>query len=600
MGWIKRGEWRLGEKIGSGSFGDVFQGMSDDGYLFAVKQLKIVDDKEIANLISEIELMQSLDHPNIVKYLGTTVDVDKGVVYIFQEWVPGGSVAHLLKRFGPFSIGVVRTYTKQILEGLTYLHEHGIVHRDIKGGNILVDDSGVVKLADFGASTTMAFGETVETTTIKGTPYFMAPEVLSESRYGRRGDVWAVGCTIIQMLTGEPPWKDKKLQSLVQLHLLLSSWHGIPPVDREIPEDLSEFLELCFEKDPKNRPMPKDLLFHKFLNPEDDLNDSLGGTNSNLREQLERAAARASFKPDDTFGDIDAILAQKAANKASNTSSASASATSSNQRERSSSTSSSHSDHDNSPPVNIISPTRQSTDNPFAKKSAAGLSPSPSAPQLYAAPLQSNSNQQYSKSVIRSSGLTISPAIEQLTISPPSTASSGASSSRRGSADPINIPSQVASPSTKSNASTPRIHEQPLNERKSTIKNDYERGHRRKNSNGSDDGTVPSNRHIHARRHQQYHHDETDVTPRSHHSNNNNHHHHHQSSLPSSSLPPSKFTFDNNKNDSTTQKNDDNQWQCENHKCRKFNPNDIDYCSYCAIKKGATGERGNTARLFAG
>lgn len=122
-------------------------------------------------------------------------------------------------------------------------------------------------MADFGASTTMAFGETVETTTIKGTPYFMAPEVLSESRYGRRGDVWAVGCTIIQMLTGDPPWKDRKLQSLVQLHLLLSNWVGIPPVDREIPEDLQAFLELCFAKDPKDRPMPKDLLLHEFLNP---------------------------------------------------------------------------------------------------------------------------------------------------------------------------------------------------------------------------------------------------------------------------------------------------------------------------------------------
>jgi hypothetical protein len=127
--WIHKGQWRLGEKIGSGAFGDVFQGMSDDGYLFACKQLKIVDQKEIVNLIGEIELMQTFDHPNIVKYLGAKVDIDKGVVYIFQEWVPGGSVAHLLKRFGPFSVGVVRTYTRQIVLGLVYLHEHGIVHR---------------------------------------------------------------------------------------------------------------------------------------------------------------------------------------------------------------------------------------------------------------------------------------------------------------------------------------------------------------------------------------------------------------------------------------------------------------------------------------
>jgi serine/threonine protein kinase len=126
----------------------------------------------------------------------------------------------------------------------------------------------VVKLADFGASTTMAFGETVETTTIKGTPYFMAPEVLGESRYGRRGDVWAVGCTIVQMLTGEPPWKDRKPSSLIHLHTLVSTWKGVPAMDREIPEDLQAFLELCFIKDFNFRPMAKTLLEHEFLNPE--------------------------------------------------------------------------------------------------------------------------------------------------------------------------------------------------------------------------------------------------------------------------------------------------------------------------------------------
>lgn len=126
-------------------------------------------------------------------------------------------------------------------------------------------DESTVKLADFGASTTMPLGETEEFSTIAGTPYFMAPEVFV-SKYGRRGDIWAVGCTIIQMLTGDPPWKDRKLHSIVQLHVLLSSWVGIPPINREIPDDLRNLLELCFEKDPKNRPMAEELLKHPFLN----------------------------------------------------------------------------------------------------------------------------------------------------------------------------------------------------------------------------------------------------------------------------------------------------------------------------------------------
>jgi hypothetical protein len=174
--WIARGHWRMGEKIGSGAFGEVFQGLnSRNGQLFAVKRLKFhaTQAAELDNLANEIDLMRSLTHPNIVEYIGTKVDSANEYVYIFQEWVPGGSVASLLEKFGPFQIGVVQTYTRQILTGLKYLHDNGIIHRDIKGGNILVENSGSVKLADFGASAKMAMGETQETATIKGTPYFM-------------------------------------------------------------------------------------------------------------------------------------------------------------------------------------------------------------------------------------------------------------------------------------------------------------------------------------------------------------------------------------------------------------------------------------------
>lgn len=76
--------------------------------------------------------MRGLHHENIVHYLGAYVDENEFQLYVFQEWVPGGSVAHLLKRFGPFSLGMVRNYTRQILCGLDYLHKNGIIHRDIK------------------------------------------------------------------------------------------------------------------------------------------------------------------------------------------------------------------------------------------------------------------------------------------------------------------------------------------------------------------------------------------------------------------------------------------------------------------------------------
>jgi serine/threonine protein kinase len=98
----------------------------------------------------EIDLLKFMVHKNIVRYFGS--EIDKTHLYIFQEWVAGGSLTGLLSKFGPFAIAVVRSYLSQLLDGLIYLHENGIMHRDIKGSNILVSDEGVVKVADFGAS----------------------------------------------------------------------------------------------------------------------------------------------------------------------------------------------------------------------------------------------------------------------------------------------------------------------------------------------------------------------------------------------------------------------------------------------------------------
>lgn len=284
--WITKGEWRLGEKIGSGSFGEVFQAMNNKGKLFAVKRLAMSPShsSDLSKLLDEIALMRGLHHEHIVEYIGSFVDTGQGqgqgqgaaaALYIFQEWVPGGSLAQLLRKFGAFSLPVVRNYTRQILFGLVYLHGKGVVHRDIKGGNVLVDDSGVVKLADFGASTRLgAMNKTQETSTIQGTPYFMAPEVLANNRYGRKGDIWALGCTMIQMLTGEPPWKDMNLKGIVQLHVLLTGWTGPPPCARsDLTAEGKECLELCFRKNPDDRPTARELLKCAFLK-DDELEDS--------------------------------------------------------------------------------------------------------------------------------------------------------------------------------------------------------------------------------------------------------------------------------------------------------------------------------------
>ncbi|XP_054805814.1 mitogen-activated protein kinase kinase kinase NPK1 [Prosopis cineraria] len=263
--------WRKGELIGCGAFGRVYMGMNlDSGELIAVKQVLIAargaskekTQAHILELEEEVKLLKNLKHPNIVRYLGTAREEDS--LNILLEFVPGGSISSLLGKFGSFPESVIKMYTKQLLLGLEYLHKNGIIHRDIKGANILVDNKGCIKLADFGASKKVVELATMNgAKSMKGTPYWMAPEVILQTGHSFSADIWSVGCTVIEMATGKPPWSEQFQEVAALFHIGTTKSH--PPIPDHLSVEAKDFLLNCLQKEPDLRPSASDLLQHPFV-----------------------------------------------------------------------------------------------------------------------------------------------------------------------------------------------------------------------------------------------------------------------------------------------------------------------------------------------
>jgi serine/threonine protein kinase len=165
----------------------------------------------------------------------------------FLEYVPGGSIASLLKKFGAFSETVTKKYTYQILRGLEYLHGHQIMHRDIKGANILADDLGACKLADFGASVLIEnLSNNEDHKSLAGTPFWMAPEVIKQTGHGRQADIWSVGCTVLEMLTGEVPWSH--CRSAMAAMFKIANSEEMPPMPPALSAEGKDFLYKCLQR----------------------------------------------------------------------------------------------------------------------------------------------------------------------------------------------------------------------------------------------------------------------------------------------------------------------------------------------------------------
>ncbi|KAK9286809.1 hypothetical protein L1049_015214 [Liquidambar formosana] len=254
--------WQKGDLLGSGSFGTVFEGFTDDGFFFAVKEVSLLDQgsqgkQSIYQLEQEISLLSQFEHDNIVQYLGT--DKDEAKLYIFLELVTKGSLASLYIKYH-LRDTQVSSYTRQILNGLKYLHERNVVHRDIKCANILVHASGYVKLADFGLAKATKLNDVKS---CKGTPFWMAPEVVNgrNNGYGLAADIWSLGCTVLEMLTRQLPYSH-----LEGMQALYRIGKGEPPrVPDSLSSDAQDFIFKCLQVNPNNRPTAAQLLEHPFV-----------------------------------------------------------------------------------------------------------------------------------------------------------------------------------------------------------------------------------------------------------------------------------------------------------------------------------------------
>ncbi|CAN8075843.1 unnamed protein product [Agarophyton chilense] len=274
----REGSYALLEVIGKGAYGTVYKGIwREVGRHVAIKRAsrsKLSSDEEKA-LQTEIQLFKNLKHRHIVNYVEAVDNPKSSFLDIVMEFVEGGSLFSIVRSIRKskddgervFDERVVADFIRQVVLGLDYLHRQGVVHRDIKGANILVTKESHVKLADFGVASTKPADQS-SPFDVAGSPYWMAPEIINLTGSSTASDIWSVGCTVIEVLTGFPPYHD--LSDVTALFRIVSD--DCPPLPPNVSTECQDFLKKCFNKDMHTRISAKELLSHRWLT-KDDAND---------------------------------------------------------------------------------------------------------------------------------------------------------------------------------------------------------------------------------------------------------------------------------------------------------------------------------------
>ncbi|KAJ1929159.1 hypothetical protein IWQ60_001420 [Tieghemiomyces parasiticus] len=266
-------DYELITPVGYGSSAVVYKGLHrPNGKTVGIKiiDLDMFERRQIDELRRETQVMSLSRHPNVLEVISAFVKASQ--LYLITPYLAGGSCLDIIKSGFPHGLDefAIALILKQTLKGLDYIHRTGHIHRDVKAGNLLIDESGWVKLADFGVSSSLT--DTVGNErhgvrlTFVGTPCWMAPEVIEERAYDAKADIWSFGITALELATGEAP-----LANLPAVKVLMSTLSKPPPtLDRDrskhkYSRHFQDLIAQCLQKDPGQRPSAADLLQHPFF-----------------------------------------------------------------------------------------------------------------------------------------------------------------------------------------------------------------------------------------------------------------------------------------------------------------------------------------------